>query len=1018
MLPHLNGQTIGAYQLLEHLGAGGMAEVYRAHDPRLGRDVALKLVRPALLGRDPQALERFTREARTLARLNHPQIVAVFDYGEHEGRPYLVLDYVAGGTLKTLPRPLDVQTAASLLAPIAHALAYAHGEGVIHRDVKPANILLRASQRPLLSDFGIAQLIAGDGQSNLTGSGMVVGTPQYMAPEQWHGKAVPASDCYALGVVFYELVTGQLPFSGTTAAVVLRRQASGPPLAPRTLGVDMPAAAEQVIMRALAYDPAARFPGLASYATALEALAAGAEPVLPSNAVIPSFTAYTPRPEVATPPPERRRPWWFWSLGLVAVLIALASGLLFSGLRFNPASEPGDSLSSASEESATGIEGLPASAASDEFGPDGRAVISPANVARLERIEVLSQRYNLLAWSPDSRLIAARDSERGLSLLDAQSFSPQQSFAPGGGWHATFAPDWSFMALANTAEIALWEVAGGSLHATLSGHEKQVLSLAFSADSRLLASGGRDNTVIIWELPSGVLRHRLRGHSAEVDSVAFLADGSGLVSASEDGTVRFWDVASGAELQQRSGAQESDLPLGSMDHLAVSPDGTAVFAAQRRNQGGAILWRWDLRGGPTQALPFPDTSEIACVALSPDGRLLAVCPNATTVRFFDAISGQEWGLLTLGSPHQRFESKHLVFAPDGATLAITSAGRSQLWAVTRPPPGELAALTVANTNQIVLLDALGPGWQPLDLRQQVVHSDIVGATLINGGRGMAFTHSTLSSYEPWITLYDLEQREATQIIPPEQHAFVNAPQSTNAGAWFATMQQINQGAGTVPEHLVSVWDASGADRGPVSLPRDDDGGWTSLAVSADGTLIAGERWHAVQIWERERGELRHELQSPGASLAFSPDGTILAAGDATEIRLWDTTTGQLMRSLDSPGLRLSFTADGSLLASAGEGVQQEWPVYLWNVADGTLRQQQQLPDQPYRLSSGPLAISADGSLLVENHEDQLGLWDLSNGRLLSSIGVRARFFAFTPDGRQLIALGQDDVIRRWGVAQP
>ncbi|MFV9506462.1 MAG: WD40 repeat domain-containing serine/threonine protein kinase [Oscillochloridaceae bacterium umkhey_bin13] len=1015
MSAHLKG-FIGPYQMIEPLGTGGMAEVYRAHDPRLDRDVAVKLIRPALLGHDSQALERFMREARTLARLNHPHIVAVFDYGEHEGRPYLVLDYVAGGTLKALPRPLDVQTAAGLLAPIAHALAYAHGEGVIHRDVKPANILLRANQRPLLSDFGIAQLIAGDGQPNLTGVGMAVGTPQYMAPEQWHGKAVPASDCYALGVVFYELVTGQLPFNGATAAAVLRQQASGPPPTPRTLGVDLPAAAEQAIMRALAYDPATRFP-LASYAMALEALAAGAEPVLPSNSAAPSFTAYPPRPEVATPP-ERRRPWWFWSLGLVAVLIALASGMLFSGMRFNSLSEPGDPLSSADEGSTASTGNLPASAPNDESGPDGRAMISPDNVARLERIEVLSQRYNLLAWSPDSRRIAVRDSERGLSLLDAQSFSPQQSFAPGGGWYPTFAPDWSFMALANTAEIALWDVASGSLHATLTGHEKQVLSLAFSADSRLLASGGRDNTVMIWELPSGVLRHRLRGHSAEVDSVAFLPDGSSLVSASENGTVRFWDVASGAELQQRSGAQEPGLPLGFMDHLAVSPDGTAVFAAQRRNQGGAILWRWDLHGGPTQALPFPDTNEIACVALSPDGRLLAVCPNATTVRFFDAMSGQEWGLLTLGSPHQRFESKHLVFAPDGATLSITSAGRSQLWAVTRPPPSELAVITVANTDQIVLLDALGPGWQPLDLRQQVVRSDIVGAALINGGRGMAFTHSTLLSYEPWITLYDIEQREAIQITPPTQEAFVGAPLSTNAGAWFATMQQINQGAGTAPEHLVSIWDASAADRGPVRLPRDDNGGWTSLAVSADGTLIAGERWHAVQIWERERGEVLHELQSPGASLAFSPDGTILAAGDATTIKLWDTATGQLIRTLDGPGLRLTFMADGSLLASASEGAQQEWSCYLWNVADGTLRQQQKLPYQPYRLTSGPLAISADGSLLVENHEDQLGLWDLSNGRLLSSIGIRARFLAFTPDGRQLIAVGEDDVIRRWGVPQP
>ena len=199
----LNGRSLGRYHLLEPLGEGGMATVYRAFDTRLERVVAVKVIRTDF-GQDPQFLSRFDREAKALARLSHPHIVHVLDVGDSDGIPFVVMDFVSGGTLKQrLGRPMPPADAARLLAPIARALEYAHGQGIIHRDVKPANILIAEDGRAMLSDFGIAKLL--DPQASATGltmTGVGIGTPDYLAPAQGLGQATPPTDLSALGVVF------------------------------------------------------------------------------------------------------------------------------------------------------------------------------------------------------------------------------------------------------------------------------------------------------------------------------------------------------------------------------------------------------------------------------------------------------------------------------------------------------------------------------------------------------------------------------------------------------------------------------------------------------------------------------------------------------------------------------------------------------------------------------------------------------------------------------------------------
>jgi tRNA A-37 threonylcarbamoyl transferase component Bud32 len=268
----LSGQYLGRYYLSERLGEGGMAVVYKAYDTRLERDVAIKIIRSAAFHEEElgQVLKRFEREAKSLAKLSHPNIVKVHDYGEHDGSPYLVMEFLPGGTLKKLlGKPIPWQEAVRLLLPVARGVAYAHQHGILHRDIKPANVLITDSGEPMLSDFGIAKLFESGETTALTGSGMAIGTPEYMAPEQWNGMTSPQSDLYSLGIMFYEMVAGRKPYIADTPAAILIKQATEPLPLPRQFAVDLPAPVEAILIKALAKDPKDRYPDVNAFVAAL-----------------------------------------------------------------------------------------------------------------------------------------------------------------------------------------------------------------------------------------------------------------------------------------------------------------------------------------------------------------------------------------------------------------------------------------------------------------------------------------------------------------------------------------------------------------------------------------------------------------------------------------------------------------------------------------------------------------------------------------------------------------------------
>ncbi|MCB9076850.1 MAG: protein kinase [Anaerolineaceae bacterium] len=323
----LTGRQFGPYHITAPLGAGGMAAVYKAYQPSVDRFVAVKVL-PQHFAKDQQFVQRFEREAKVLAKLQHPNILPVYDYGQTDGYTYLVMSFVESGDLSELMqgKRLPLPEISRIITQVGDALDYAHAQGVVHRDIKPSNILVDQRGNCLLTDFGLAKMVAGASEK-LTATGFVVGTPAYMAPEQGLGEPADGrSDIYALGIILYELMTGQVPFQAETPIAVVMKHIHDPLISPRNFQADISEPVERVILKALAKNPEDRFATAGDMVRAFQAAINTTDPITRLDPIHPTATHISKaKPPVAKPStqPPRSGSGLLWVAGGLAALVLI-----------------------------------------------------------------------------------------------------------------------------------------------------------------------------------------------------------------------------------------------------------------------------------------------------------------------------------------------------------------------------------------------------------------------------------------------------------------------------------------------------------------------------------------------------------------------------------------------------------------------------------------------------------------------------------------------------------------------
>ncbi len=687
------GSRVAGYLLESQIGAGGMAVVFRARDERLNRMVALKVLAPGLAADDGFRM-RFIRESRAAAAVDDPHIIPVYEAGEAGGVLFIAMRLVVGGDLRSVmlrEGPLSADRTAALLSPVASALDAAHGAGLVHRDVKPANVLVDARPgRPehvYLSDFGLSKRAAA--AAGLTGSGQFMGTAEYAAPEQINGRPVDGrADQYALACVAFETLSGTAPFARPEPMAVLWAHLSEPPPSLVMLRPDLPRAVDRVLTRALAKEPHHRYGscreftdelraalGLAPYEAAASSgprtqVPGADEGIRPGSATTdPAGAAGTAPPtdprrgrhssgESARPDPSRRRRIGLAALAVV-VLAAVAAVAVATHGKFT--------------HSPSGAATQPGGA-----GQRGGLAITVRQIATLT--DPGSADVDAATFSPNGQLLATADHNGSISLWDVATDRRTATLTdPGsaGVESAAFSANGRNLATGDLdGSTYMWNVPTGHLTATLSGPGFEgVDSTAYSPHGKTLATGNMDGNTYLWA-PGGsqIAVLTAPGSNSTVYGVAFSPSGQTLATADIDGSTYLWSIATDSRIATLTGP--SSFP---MYGVAFSPNGKILATGDE--DGSAYLWNVASRRRFETVTDPNVNSNVSSVAFSPNGKLLATGDLDGSAYLWDVATGRR--IATLTNPGSNSSVSSVAFSPNGRILATANHdGVTALWSIT------------------------------------------------------------------------------------------------------------------------------------------------------------------------------------------------------------------------------------------------------------------------------------------------------------------------------------------------
>lgn len=600
------GKKLGQYILLEQLGEGGMAKVYNALDTRADRNVAIKVILPSKRT-SGMFLQQFELEAKALANLTHTNIVKVLNYGVQDGQPFLVMEYVPGGTLKeVMGQKLPWQTAAAILAPIARALEYVHQHHIVHRDVKPSNILLQDDFRPMLSDFGILKLLEGKEEKVESAIGAGIGTPEYMSPEQGMGKEVDfRADIYSLGLIFYEMITGQKPYTADTPmAMVIKHVTDELPL-PTSIDKNIPKFVERAILRAVQKEPQDRYLSMSHFADVLELIALG------DKALTQKIT------KAALEKEKRQRSISIVTLSFLLLFLITGTSLLIYNYLLRPTFFSTPAILSTSTPIPPQTVIITATSAPTQ---------TPLPVAATES----TAQFQAVS-SPSVTLL-----ETPLAIPASSQFQEIARWGIGGVNVVRWSPDGQSIALGTTSGIFIYDTQTKKMIRFIDT-QFNVLVLAYNLAGDQITAGSPTGTINVWNPETGeqILSYIYKRPASEtitsdllVTSIFYSSDGKNVVVGYRNGAINYFPVDQGTPV-----LTVENYPT--VHDLVISADKRYIYASN----GSRDIIIWDIQTGKKDLTILSNPAPVHSLVLSADQQIL-LAGGDNTVYLWDLFEAK------------------------------------------------------------------------------------------------------------------------------------------------------------------------------------------------------------------------------------------------------------------------------------------------------------------------------------------------------------------------------------------